>query len=240
MGFDTAANILNKAAKQLGLLSATVTDPYASQDQAMVQLCALLEDVGKELVRARRWTHLVKEKTFSTSAAASYALPADFLELVPGTHWNRTSRCPAGAPVSSQEWQFLKAQNTTLTLTVLLRPWLNALYVYPSTDTGSTLAYEYLSSYWVVPTGQSAPTTDAPSAYTDTLWLDEWLLTRALKLAFRSAKGLDTFGVETAAQRALDSTLEKDTAADTLRLGPTRPGERLLDGGNVPDTGLGS
>src|SRR5688500_4117237 len=107
--FDTADNIINSAALELGLLPSAVSNPFASTDPAILQLCALLNRVGRMLVRARPWSWLTKEYTFNTAGGtASYALPSGFDRMKDQTHWNRTTALPLGGPASPWSWQMMK------------------------------------------------------------------------------------------------------------------------------------
>lgn len=155
MAFDTAANIVNDAAVEVGLGS--VADPFTSQDANFVQLCRLLKSCGRELVQARNWTYLRKEHTFTTVVNKPiYALPADFLRMYDQTGWNRTNRLPLGGPLSPQEWQYLKARLVGVVFTVLFRPMNRTINLYPDNPTpaGYVIAFEYGSAYWVQsPTG---------------------------------------------------------------------------------------
>lgn len=238
MAYGTAADIVQQAAQELGL--GALADVWASGDANVAQLRALLATVGRRLVKQRAWTHLQKEYTFTTSGADSYPLPADFRAPLARTTWNRTSTFPAGNPLSGQQWQALKARATILTVTLLVRQQQGKLFVYPAEDSGSLVAYEYLSSFWVQPVGQTAPTADAPTANTDTVCFDALLLMQGLKVAWLEAKGFDA----TAAQGDFQTTLAlvegEDAPPSTLSLkGGSDTGMRLLDDCNVPPTGFG-
>ena len=153
--FDTAANIINDAAVEIGL--SAVTDPFTSQDANFAQLVKLLKSCGRELVQARNWTYLRKEYSFTTTTNKSiYPLPADFLRMYDQSGWNRTNRLPLGGPLSAQEWQYLKARLVGVVFTVLFRPVNRTIQLYPDTSTpgGYVIAFEYGTSYWVQsPTG---------------------------------------------------------------------------------------
>jgi hypothetical protein len=242
MAWDTAANILNDSAIELGLKTAEITDPYGSTDGNIIQLCRLLKSVGQDLVRDFPWSHLTVIHTLSTAdGTASYSLPADFARMVDNTHWNRTQQFPLAGPVNGQAWQLLKAQTSTGVVNKFFRVFGGLIYLHPTPTAIETLAFEYQSTYWVKETGESAPNTETPDAYTDTLYFDRRLLVTALKVAFLRAKGFDS----TAAQEDFDKALTRahgaDGAAPVLSLsgrGPTVT--RMLDGVNFPETGFGS
>jgi hypothetical protein len=235
----TAGDIINRAAVYVGL--AQVADPYAETDPNFVLLRTLLVDVGQELCRLRNWTHLQKEYTLTTVAAQeAYDLPSDFREMIPQTGWNRTSRFPMGGPLSPQEWQYLKGMGTSLTLTVLFRPWQQQLHLYSASSipSGYTLAFEYKSAWWVQPLGQTAATLGEPTQSSDIILFDPLLATRALRLAYLKVRGLDTTAAQDDYDKALDLIRSEDADAPVLSM--SRRSMGLLSNRNIPITGFGS
>lgn len=240
MDFTTADNIINDAAVELALKSADIADPFGSTDPNILLLCRLLKRVGRALVRARDWSHLTKEYTFATvNGTASYALPTDYARMKNQTHWNRSTSMPLGGPVDSRSWQAMKATTASGTVIRPFRVFGNLLYLYPTPTTAENIYYEYISKRWVVPTGQTVPTTTEPTVYTDTLWFDETLLVFGLKLAFLRAKGWDTSHAQDEFNQAYAAEAGGDGSAAVLDISG-RPGFRLLDGNNLPDSGYGS
>lgn len=149
--FDTAGNIINQAAVEVGL--AAQSDVYASTDQNFIQLRTLLVSLGNDLWREKEWTQLQQVYTFTSVAnQARYSLPADFGSMIEQTGWNRTNRLPLGGPLSPQEWEYFKARLVGVVFTVLFRPMNQQLWLYPDTGTpgGYVIAFEYVSRYWAV------------------------------------------------------------------------------------------
>lgn len=150
MAWDTAANIINDAAKDLGLISASIANPYASANRTILQLCNLLKGLGQDLARDRQWTHLQETHTFSTAdGTVVYAWPADFLRFIDGTAWNRTNQLRLGGPASPQDWQHLKATSNTGVVYDIFRTVNNEMQLHPTPSAVETIAFEYVSSYWV-------------------------------------------------------------------------------------------
>lgn len=238
--FTTADNIINDAAVELGLKTADITDPWASTDQNIIQLIRLLKRVGRFLVRARDWSHLTREYTFPTVASTpSYALPTGFSRVKDATAWNRTTYMPLGGPANGVQWQMMKATTSAGTVIRPFRVFGNLLYLYPTPTAAENIYYEYVTNYWVMPTGQTTPTTSAPTAITDTLWFDESLLVSGLKLAFLRAKGFPTDGAQAEFNDCYAAAAGGDGSAPSLSMGNPK-GFRLLDLDNVSDTGYGS
>lgn len=238
--FDTAANIVSNAAIELGLSDEAIADPWASTDQNIVQLRALLTRVGRMLVRARTWSHLTEEHTFNTAnGTASYALPTGFERFLHATAWNRNTDWPLGGPLSPAQWQAVQATTVAGTIIRPFRIRENLVYLYPTPTATEAIYYEYISRYWVLESGQSAPNTDVVDAATDTLWFDEPLLVSGLKLAMWRAKSKDTTYLQGEFDEAYRAAAGGDGAAPTIQLaGPSTDG--LLGYRNIPDTGYGS
>lgn len=152
MAWDTAANIINDAAVELGLISADIAAPYSSANRNIIQLCRLLKGVGQDLVKLRAWTHLQKEHTFSfVSSQADYSPPTDFGRVIDQTFWNRSNRLPLGGPVDARHWQLLKAVTASGVLYNIFRTVAGVVRVYPTPTTTDSIAFEYISTYWVEP-----------------------------------------------------------------------------------------
>ncbi|NBD11829.1 phage adaptor protein [Corallococcus silvisoli] len=242
MAWDTAANILNDAAVELGLYATDQTDPFDSTDAAVAQLCRLLKSVGQDLVRDYQWSHLQKEYTFATvPGTGDYALPPDYARLIDQTPWNRSGVMPLVGPLNAQGWQVLRAVTSTGAVGLWFRVVGNRLSLLPVPGTAQHLAYEYISAHWVQPTGQTAPTAETPTDGDDVLCFDRRLLVCALKLSWKKAKGFDASAAQDDFERALSRAQGGDGAAPVLSLNGCRLGpERLLNGVNVPDTGFGT
>lgn len=221
MRTDTAANVVNAALLELALATASVADVYASTDATVVQMRALLTALGQELAQLRPWTHLQTEYTFSTvNGTGDYALPSGYVGMVPQTHWNRSTDLELAGPASPQTWQLLQSSTGVVGVNYYFRVLGNRLYLDPTPTTAETLAYEYVSAYWVQPSGETAPTSETPTANTDTLWFDRRLLVAGLKLAMLEAKGFESTAARNAYEAALSAAMGNDGAHPVLSLAP--------------------
>lgn len=240
MHFDTPDNIINSAGKELGLWTTTVSNPFSSTDDNCLMLVALLNRVGRMLVKARPWSWLTREYTFATvNGTASYALPTGFDRIRDQTHWNRTTALPLGGPASAQAWQMMKARTATGTVVRPFRVFGNLLYLYPTPTAAENVYYEFITSYWVRPTAQTVPTATSTTLITDTLWFDETLMVAGLKLAFARAKGRDATGPQAEYDECYRAAAGGDSTAPIVSAVPSAAA-MLLGAGNIPDTGMGS
>lgn len=244
MQFDTAGNVIRDAGVELGLLSGGyIDDPYSSTNENVLLLLRLLKSLGQELVLEREWSWLLREHTFSTSDdVTTYPLPADFRRMVNQSGWNRTTRFPLAGPLSPQEWQYTKGYGTNFSVSILFRPWQQLFQVNPTGDVpaGETIAYEYVSSYWVQPTGETSATLEAPTEQGDTLLFPRLLLVRGVKLAFLRARGFDTTSAEADYMRTLEAESGADSPASVLPLDGGHLDIRRIDTDNLPDSGYGA
>lgn len=163
MAFDTALNIIADAAVELGLVSyaSKPTVAFGSTDPNIGQLCQLLKSVGRDLMREHQWTQLQSQWLFSTTTNVGlYALPGDYDRVIDQTAWNRSNRMPLGGPISPQEWQFMKGRLVGITFNLLWRVLQGQFLAYPDDTTPGSyaIAYEYVSRWWVRPSGTSAST----------------------------------------------------------------------------------
>lgn len=154
--FETAATIINDVAAELGLIAFTskVADPFSSTDPNLGQLCQQLKTVGRRLLREHRWSYLTQTWTFSTVAnTGRYALPTDYDRFIASSAWNRTNRLPLGGPLSATQFQALKARLVGVVYNVLFQVLQQQFQAYPDTTTpgGYTIAYGYVSRWWVLP-----------------------------------------------------------------------------------------
>jgi hypothetical protein len=235
---QTANTILTTAQAELGLPVTSV----AATDALTTQLVALLNKAGRELAKLP-WSHLVQRTTVTTTAATSYALPSDYGRMVDQSGWDVTGQLPLVGPLSPQEWEALQARSTISSLGTAFRVWLNRLYIYPSTTTGKTLAYEYRSAFWVAgfDGALTAPDEVLVSNNGDLVWFDFQLAVAALKVAWKREKGFDSTSAEQDFQAALEAAMSDDKPAPVLNAGsPSAGGVRMISLANVPDAGFGS
>lgn len=239
-GFDTAVNIINDAAVELGLYSTDIADPFASTDPSVVLLIRLLKGLGQDLARDFAWTQLQAEATIATvDGQDSYALPDDFGRVIDQTQWNRSQQMPLAGPASPQEWQLLKAVDAAGAVFKIFRTKNDRVYVTPTPTSTETLKYEYVRRWWVMPDAQTEPLRDTLEESADVLWFDRRLLVAGLKLRFREARGFDTTAEERRYAEALSRAKGGDGAAPVLSI-TGGGGLPLLSGRNVPETGFGS
>lgn len=180
--------LIQNSAKRLGLNNPA--SAYNSSDNQVVQLVALAQEEGIELMRRHPWQVLTKETTFTGTAAAAQtgAIPSDFDRFVDETFFNRTKKRPVFGPISAQDWQFSQAVVAT-TLVESFRVRGDSILITPTPNGTDTYAYEYISNKWCQSSGGTAQTAWASDA--DTGILSEELMSLGVIWRFLRVKGLD-------------------------------------------------
>lgn len=230
----TAGQILNMAATECGL--AEVSDPYASTDPKFVQLRAFLKTAGDEITKRRDWTDLVKECTITgDGVTTSFALPADFLKMKDESGYDRSGDWPWRGPVSSKEWQALRADGVTPSLRPLYRIQQGRIVFYEEPATGTALAFEYVSRYWIASDGAAQADSYWPSASGDRVILEPLMVMRLVKAKFMKAKGFDATGEFADYEIAYEAAAGLEPAK-VLNLGGCPSGVRFIDTDNIPET----
>ncbi len=249
--YQTATQIVNQAAAEVGLTP--VSDPYASSDDAFVQLRFLLNSAGQQLVTYHTWQQLVREYVFVTDSnldPQDYPLPGDFAYMMDQTGWMRDQRVPLMGPLSAQDWQYLKGRNlASSTIYASFRINEGVLKLFPTSSIvgqDQTIAYEYVSQNWVKPATETDPDNYRTEVQqgSDIVLFPTPLPMLYLKGRYLAAKRYDTTraDAEFASQFAQWSGLEK--SAPILGMGGRSGGGSarvpFLDGYyNTPDTNYG-
>lgn len=207
-----------------------------SVDRQVVQLFSLANEAGRELARAHHWQALQEEANFITVTADAQpaAIPADFDRFVPNSFFNRTTRRPMTGPITTRQWQWIKAQPVYSTVYLAFRQRTGQFLVAPQPPAGQEIYYEYISVNWAksaLGVGQPAYAAD-----TDTSYLDETLIQLSLKWRFLRAKGLDYAEEFNTFETELEKAKGRDGGTTMLSLAP-RPVD--LNRVNLPDGSFG-
>jgi hypothetical protein len=247
--FDSAANIINDAAVELGLRSSDLADPFDSTDPNVVLLCRLLNRLGEELIRDYVWNAFLFTNTFVTvPGQADYNTRGESVRIIDGTFWNRTQQRPMVGPLTPQQWAQLNATLVSSTYAQFYRladrtgtdggPFI---VLYPTPTAAETLAYEYTDNNWVDTSGGGQDTFGSRATDgTDSPLFDRRMLVAGVKLYFKQAKGFDSSAEQRAFEDSLARARTNERPAQTLSLNGAPGIFRMLNSLNVPDTGYGT
>jgi hypothetical protein len=241
--YITAQEIINRASIEVGL--GEQTDPFGSSDPKVSQLRALLTSCGQDLVEAHPWEYMRREHSITTSSADSgaYDLPDDFGYLLDDTAWDRNENLPVSGPLTPQQWQHLKGRDfSNSTIYLSFRIMENKYNVYPDNPVpdGQQIYFEYISRYWLISEGGSAPDQDEALSNGDLVLFKPSMVVNYLKYKFLDAKGFDSSSALEAFAKSFQQASDGNKGAPTLNAGQRYTGIPLLDYRNIPITNYGS
>lgn len=167
---------------------------YGSTDPQVVQIKALLEEIGIDANSRATWQATTRQATHTTIAnenqgALTTIAGAGWDYVKNMTIWDRSMRLPVLGPLTGIEWQALKA------LVVngpqyQFRIWEGNLMVNPVPAAGLEWVFEYGSKYWIL--GNDGVTYQEYFANDgDTCLIPESLLLMGLRAWWKKEKGLD-------------------------------------------------
>lgn len=246
-GFQTVGPLVARAAIQCNLFSLSRSgvlayDPFTSTDAEVLRLLEHLDALGMDLASEVQ-AHLHREFTITTAGSAtSYAMPADFVELVPDSLWNRGQSTKLLGPATPQRAQSLKAWTVSQQVRIDFRLQGNLLTFPVAPADGLTIAGEYVSRNWIQTAGSgTGPDADHVTAATDYVRFDPTLVVLGLRYRWLSSKGYPQAALALAEyEKRLEWAKGTIGSAPVLDLGGgSGGGFRFIDSSNVPDTGYG-
>jgi hypothetical protein len=169
-----------------------------------------------------------------TFAKQDYPLPAGFDRMVADTNWDRTNHWRNLGTKTSQEWQFLQGGVISIGPRERYRIYDNNLRIFSAITTPYNFAYEYVSNYWVIQSGQSSATQSTFQADSNTCIFPDDLMMAGLKMYFLKAKKLD-YSVELMEfTRTLSYCKASDVPVPAMSLSPS-PMHQLVGPWSVQD-----
>lgn len=165
-----------------------------STDPQVVQIRALLEEIGNDLNSRFNWNTATFQKLHTTIAdedqgAMTDIVGAGWSYIKNMTIWDRSLRLPVLGPMDGVDWQALKAvvvNGPQYQFRILD----DHLLVNPTPPAGSTWAFEYQSLYWIL--GSDGTTHQQYFADDDdTMLIPEALCLIGLRAWWKKEKGLD-------------------------------------------------
>lgn len=243
--YDTAADIVNAAAVEVGLTAES--DVFASSNAAFVQLRTMLTNVGRELLGLHQWNRFVKVHSITTAVppdTGDYDLPDDFAWLIDQTGWTPTNAgmgLPLGGPLTEQDWAYLVNTNlASSTIYVSFKQSQGQFQVLPQPPPdGIDIVFSYISRWWVADAlTPTVATKDSVTSNDDVVLFEPILAVKFLKLRFLEAKGFDTTAATAQFQSVFMQWTGKDVAAPVLNAARMRLFP-YLGWRNIPETNYG-
>lgn len=220
----TALSIVQTAASQIGITAPSIV--FASTEQQVIQLRALLNEEGRSSARAGQWARLTREYTFTTVAARlqpdGFPPSNDLDRFCNDSMWNRTIARKVYGPLSEQEYQRELAFPvfTTVNPAFLTRGDGTGGYQFimqPAAQAGNTIGYSYVSKYWALAADGTTEKAEM-TADDDTAMLPEYLLSLGIVWRFLKANKLPFADEYNTYQGQLQQEIGRQGGAPKLNL----------------------
>jgi hypothetical protein len=194
----TLLQIARAAADEIGIPRPPSVS--GATDPAQQKLFRYANKVGNRVMKVADWQALRREHVAVavTGEDQPGILPADFDRFIPETFWNRTTSQLVSGPVTSTEWQNLKASAYNGGAAKFIYRG-GAVSILPGVGAGQELAFEYVSRNWIHAT-EGTPKA-AFTQDTDEPVLDDELLIYGMVFEFLQSEG-QPFAVAAASYEA--------------------------------------
>lgn len=168
-----------------------------NQDPQVIQLKALFFRAGQSIAIRHEWSALTFEKVHTTLAqedqgnifdlTAGNTTATAFRKIKDQTVWDRTDRLPV-MPIDAIDWQTQKGL-VSVSPRFRYRLWQSRLFLTPTPPAGHSLAFEWLSRWWIQ--SESGAIKRQFTVDTDSFLLERELLKLSLTWRWKKEKGLD-------------------------------------------------
>jgi hypothetical protein len=209
-------------------LTLNVTTSVISKvtDVDVMQMLGLAKQTGDALVNEHKWTGLMVEKTFLTTATeeqtASGVVPADLAYFINETFFNRTNTRRVIGPLTPMEWAAEKAILATV-LRDSFRIRGGKMLVTPVPAAGQTWAFEYISDLWIYLNGGSTLDGSAFADDSDTFVFNHELMVLGVLWRWKEAKGLDYAEAQRNYEVYEENLMAKDGSARSIAFSDAYP-----------------
>ena len=209
----TLLQILNTVQQESGFLTSTNFCTSGNTDD--LQMVALANRAVNYL-RERDFCRSRARYTITLTSAENYALPADFLEIVPDTMMIVGRVDGVNFPTRADYWAYLQSTSGPSGYTVNARLLGGQLAVFQPTA-GDVLAFEYVSNAPVLSVDGFTP--QKTFINDNDVWLlDDDLLVLETRFRFLAAKGLPDWDmVQQECKNYRISVMGREAGAQTLR-----------------------
>lgn len=174
-----------------------------------------------------------------TFSQTKYTLPTDFDRPINNTDWDKSKRWQMLGPATAQQWQWLKSGWISTGPRIYYRILGDYFQIWPPQGISDYLGFEYVSKYWILATGGTAPTKLRFTVDTDTCVFPDRLMVAGLKKAYFAAKGYAPI-YDNEYMTQLNLAKANDSGAPTLNMSGARNSPLLINQSNIPDSGYGS
>lgn len=232
-------SIVQDISREIGV-SSVPTVAFGSEDPTVSQVVYFVNRAGKALMK-KNWPILRRECLHTTLAAelqGELATIADgYDRMAPDTVFNRSMIHKVGGPLTSQQWQRIKADGITgpyHEFQMKADPATSkmSLYLLPAPSAGQTVAFDYFINTWVAKSDYSELYTEF-QADTDESLIPEHVIMLDAVWRWKRRNGLPYAEDFREAEFEIARYLGDQIGSSTIQLSSCMAGEILAP--SVPD-----
>lgn len=178
----------------------------------------------------------------STSITFSQVLfppPSDFDRQIDRTHWDKSKHWEMLGPSTPQQREWLRSGYISTGPRIRYSYMGGYFMIWPPLGSTESLAYDYLSKWWIYAAAATTTTKQLFTVDTDTTIFPDPLMRAMIKLKYLEAKGLETTAALRAYNAQRDMGFANDGGSPTLSMNP-RPSSVLIGWENIPDSNYGT
>jgi hypothetical protein len=204
-----------------------------NDDPQIIQLKSLLYEAGQSIAIRGEWSRLTFEATHTTLAqenqgniytiTSGVAIATAFRKIKDQTVWDRTDQMYI-SPIDPISWQSTKAL-AAISPRYRYRLLRGELLLTPTPPAGHTLAFEWVSKWWIQD-GNTGAIKERFVADTDSFLLERELLKLSLRWRWKREKGLDYGEEYDECEDRIQEMLAHDTPKEVLYQDETHWGIR--------------
>ena len=229
----TAFEIGVRATTELGLSAPIVGNDTTSQ--LGLQMGALLNSLGEDLIREHDWQLLLSGATFvGDGVTDEFDMPADFGRIVNQTLWSTNYRLPAVGSLSPQQWGWTQFGIVSVGIYYRYRIANDKIQVFPVPSAGDTFNFYYVSKNWVDQYGTGTLVDSITDSY-DVPLFDKALMIKGLKLRLWGQKGFDTTALAEEYNRYVAMLKAQEQGSPVLQLSGQYSDILLNSTRNIPE-----
>lgn len=229
----TAFEIGVRATTELGLAAPIVGNDTTSQ--LGLQMGALMNSLGEDLLREHDWQLLLSEASFvGDGVTDEFDLPADFGRIVNQTLWSTNYRLPAEGSLSPQQWGWTQFGIVSVGIYYRYRIANDKLQLFPVPSSGDTFSFYYISKNWVNQYGTGTLVDEITDSY-DVPLFDKALMIKGLKLRLWGQKGFDTTALADEYTRYISMLKAQEQGSSVIRLSGQYSDILLNSTRNIPE-----
>jgi hypothetical protein len=229
----TLLSICQAVTEEIGEMDPITYVAGNTGDDAARQLLAFANKVGRELARQFAWQELLAEHTFTTTATASYDMPADFDRMADDSAWNTSVPRKMIGNMNRLRWRAINAQTARTSLDYYYRFRAGKLTIFPTPVAGIGMALDYQSKNWCTSSAGVGQT--AFAADTDIPLLPEDLIVLGVKFYYKADNGMDATTAMEEYQRAFTLYKGANTPGGIIDMAATVYQPFAPYQGNIPD-----